>query len=154
MNEHEAERIAKAINVLRPDWPTKSLLTLMSRDELARRPRRDVLVTLAWVASETNSATPARVLEAGPWWKAVVAEEAPSERRDRIHPPRRDQECTTHAGEWAERCRACATEGREAPYDDEPPERPDYVPAEARGKELFDLMRAQRRGVTSASEDA
>ena len=75
MNIHEAERIANAINVLRPDWPVASLRTLLGRPELTRRPRRDVLVALAWVAAEANSATPARVLESGPWWKAAAADD-------------------------------------------------------------------------------
>ena len=70
MNEHEIERISAAMNQARPDWPTKQLRTLLAHPQLADRPRRDVFVALAWVASEPNSATPYRVLEAGPWWKA------------------------------------------------------------------------------------
>lgn len=72
MNEHEITRIAGAMHVARPDWPAASVATLI-RKNLADRPRRDVFVALAWVASEPNSATPARVLEAGPWWKAAGA---------------------------------------------------------------------------------
>ncbi len=69
MNDHEAQRIAAAMHQLRPDWPAASLLTLI-RKNLIDRPRRDVTVALAWVACETNTHTPARVLEAGPWWQA------------------------------------------------------------------------------------
>ena len=75
MNDHEAQRIAAAMHAARPDWPASSLLTLI-RKKLINRPRRDVLVALAWVASEPNSATPARVLEAGPWWRAAGMEGA------------------------------------------------------------------------------
>lgn len=74
MNEHEIERIAAAMNQLRPDWPTRSLKTLLSGPKLADRPRRDVTVALAWVACESGTATPARVLEAGPWWRAATIE--------------------------------------------------------------------------------
>jgi hypothetical protein len=74
MNEHEIERIAAAMNQLRPDWPVKSLRTLLSKPQLANRARRDVTVALAWVACEKDTATPARVLEAGPWWKAAGIE--------------------------------------------------------------------------------
>jgi hypothetical protein len=74
MNEHEIERIAAAMNQLRPDWPVKSLRTLLSKPQLANRARRDVTVALAWVACEKDTATPARVLEAGPWWKAAGVE--------------------------------------------------------------------------------
>lgn len=70
MNEHEAERIAAAAHQLRPDWPTSSVLTLIRRS-LMDRPRRDVAVAIAWIACEAGTATPARVLESGPWWKAA-----------------------------------------------------------------------------------
>jgi hypothetical protein len=70
MNDHEAQRIAAAMHELRPDWPASSLLTLI-RKHLIGKPRRDVTVALAWVACESGTATPARVLEAGPWWRAV-----------------------------------------------------------------------------------
>ena len=73
MNQHEAERIASAIHRLRPDWPEASLATFIAK-KLHDRPRRDVCVALAWIACEPNTATPARVLEAGPWWKAAAAE--------------------------------------------------------------------------------
>src|SRR5690606_24893959 len=32
---------------------------------------RDVAVAMAWVAADPESKTPARVLEAGPWWAAT-----------------------------------------------------------------------------------
>lgn len=73
MNEHETDRIAAAMHQLRPDWPVASIRTLI-RKHLADRPRRDVAVALAWIACETGTATPARVLEAGPWWKAASAD--------------------------------------------------------------------------------
>lgn len=73
MTETEIERIAAAINALRPDWPVPSLKTLM-KSKLYARARRDVAVALAWVACDSDTKTPARVLESGPWWQAVVAE--------------------------------------------------------------------------------
>lgn len=73
MNDNEAERIAGALNIARPDWPKASILTMI-RKNLMSRPRRDVFVALAWVASEPNSHTPARVLESGPWWRAAAVE--------------------------------------------------------------------------------
>jgi hypothetical protein len=76
MDDHEAQRIAAAMHAARPDWPAASVLTLI-RKKLIDRPRRDVFVALAWVASEPASHTPARVLEAGPWWRAVAIEGAP-----------------------------------------------------------------------------
>jgi len=74
MNDHEKDRIAAALHQLRPDWPTKSIRTLLDKPQIADRPRRDVVVALGWVACETATATPARVLEAGPWWRAAAIE--------------------------------------------------------------------------------
>lgn len=73
MNDHEIQRIAAAMHAARPDWPATSVATLI-RKHLADRPRRDVFVALAWIASEPATSTPARVLEAGPWWKAAAAD--------------------------------------------------------------------------------
>lgn len=73
MNEHEIERIAAAVHAMRPDWPAGSLRTFIAKN-LADKPRRDVAVAFAWVACEANTAKPARVLEAGPWWRAAAVE--------------------------------------------------------------------------------
>lgn len=71
MNDHEKDRIAAAFHQLRPDWPAKSLRTLLDRPVLTDRARRDVIVALGWVSAEENTSSPARVLENGPWWKAA-----------------------------------------------------------------------------------
>ena len=106
MNEYEAERIAQAINVLRPDWPVRSLITLMGREQLRHRPRRDVLVAFAWVAAETNTSNPGRVLEAGPWWKAVAVNGSTG---GHPHPLRVNDpdECRIHAGQHRDHCSGC-----------------------------------------------
>lgn len=93
MNDHEAQRIAAAISAARPDWPAASLLTLI-RKNLANRPRRDVFVALAWVACEAETKTPARVLEPGPWWRAVVVTDDASKTRDVVPPEERCATCS------------------------------------------------------------
>jgi hypothetical protein len=90
MNENEAQRIAAAVHSLRPDWPLASLLTLLQRPQLAKSARRDVAVALTWVACESETQTPARVLESGPWWTAVGAEGVPFTRDN-----------------WLDRCSTC-----------------------------------------------
>lgn len=74
MNENEISRIAAAISDLRPDWPAASIRSLLHKPELRNKPRRDVAVALAWVACEPDTKTPARVIEAGPWWRAAAAD--------------------------------------------------------------------------------
>jgi len=71
VNTHEAERIAAAFHQLRPDWPVKQLLTLLTDTRMVDRPRRDVVVCLGWVACESGTSSPYRVLESGPWWRAA-----------------------------------------------------------------------------------
>lgn len=85
MNDHEADRIAGALHVARPDWPAASIKTLI-RKHLMDRPRRDAFVALAWVASEPNSSTPARVLETGPWWIAAAVDGQTTGRREPYDP--------------------------------------------------------------------
>lgn len=101
MNEHEIDRIAAAVNVLRPDWPVNSLRTLLGRAELTHRPRRDVAVALIWVACDSDTKTPARVIENGPWWRAAtagLAEEAHAPR-----PPKGTEACRL-CGRHLDRC--------------------------------------------------
>jgi len=109
MIDHEIDRIAAAINRLRPDWPAASLRTLLSGPALRDRPRRDVAVAMTWVACDSATLTPARILEAGPWWKAAAVESPEGTYR---HPPRagRDDECPKHIGEHVHHCRACAAD--------------------------------------------
>lgn len=93
MNEHAIQRIAAAMNQARPDWPLQQLKTLLGDARMVDRPRRDVFVALAWVASEPSTSNPYRVLEAGPWWKAAGIEGSAA-RREVLNP--------------AERCGICA----------------------------------------------
>ena len=119
MKPHEIDRIAAAFNALRPDWPIKQLRTLLSDPRLANRPRRDVAVALAWVASESVTTTPYRVIETGPWWRAAAVDADPV-----AHPPKKPDECRQHPGEYAHACRACAAERKGGPgygHDDDPP---------------------------------
>ena len=73
----EIDRWAGAINQLRPDWPCASLRTFAATN-LADRAYRDALVAGVWVAADPDTRTPARVLEAGPWWAACTP---PTERK-------------------------------------------------------------------------
>jgi hypothetical protein len=103
MNENEADRIAAMTHALRPDWPLASLRTLLARPELANRTRRDVAVALAWVACESATKTPARVLEAGPWWQAA--------NHERTGKSSYNVPCPDHADQVqpCRRCKAAAT---------------------------------------------
>ena len=82
----EIDRLASAINQLRPDWPTLSLRTFISTN-LADRHYRDAIIALGWVAADPATHTPARALEAGPWWRAALADRL-TENQPTPTPPR------------------------------------------------------------------
>ena len=111
LTENEIDRIAASVNALRPDWPAKSLRTLIA-DKLAHRTRRDVAVALTWVACESETKTPKRVLEAGPWWQGLGQEvrvpRNPSE--DEQCPARNSKGALIHPGQFAASCSGCASE--------------------------------------------
>lgn len=110
MNEHEADRIAVAINTLRPDWPVKQLRTLCAHPDMVRRPRLDAAIALVAVACDSESKTPYRVLETGPWWHAAAAAAGDNHAAPtRAYPPKLEDACALH-GDCADRCRGCAAD--------------------------------------------
>lgn len=123
MNDIEIKRLAHAINELRPAWPISSLTTFISRN-LAGRNYRDVAVALVWVALDADGAgnyvteTPKRVMEPGPWWRA--AEASGSVIHHVRRPPKRDEECPIHIGEWADNCRCCKADRLSGEPDPKP----------------------------------
>jgi hypothetical protein len=100
MNDNDVDVIAASLHVLRPDWPSGQIRTLI-RENLLDRPRRDVLVALTWVAGDVASHTPYRVLETGPWWKAAGADRTTPEPAERHDPGRLCSVCS----QPEERCR-------------------------------------------------
>lgn len=70
IERHEAERLAAAINNLRPDWPIPSLLTFIHKRQ--HRPLLDLTIHLAWVAQLPETSTPARADQDGPWQHATT----------------------------------------------------------------------------------
>lgn len=68
---NELERIAAMAHALRPDWPLASLLTHLKANH-GTRTYRDLAIAMAWIATDPDTKTPARILEAGPWWEATT----------------------------------------------------------------------------------
>lgn len=102
----EIEQLAAMGHALRPDWPTRSLVTHLARNH-AERPYAHVAVALAWVATDPRTKTPARLAENGPWWAATRATSTPSTW----------QACPDHPGQPAGRCRECDRSGTPRPAD-------------------------------------
>lgn len=94
MTPTEIDRLADGFHHLRPDWPTQQLRTLLTTPALRDRPRRDVMVALSWVAAESGTASPYRVLEAGPWWRAAGVDGQVTSNRDNPGPGERCSVCS------------------------------------------------------------
>lgn len=77
MTPIQLHRLAGAIATLRPDWPPQSIQTFLEK-HFTHRPLRDIAVALTYVAVDPTTTTPARVLEAGPWWQSAATRDVPT----------------------------------------------------------------------------
>ncbi|HLU82340.1 MAG TPA: hypothetical protein VKZ43_02975 [Trueperaceae bacterium] len=98
LSRTEVERLAAMANALRPDWPIPSLATHIGAHYVGRA-YRDVACALAYVATDAQTQTPARLKEQGPWWR--VTEES------RQPPVGRRIPCPDHPEQPAGRCQPC-----------------------------------------------
>lgn len=116
----ELERVAAAMNALRPDWPVRSLVTFLERHHAAR-PYRDLAIAAAAVATDTRTTTPNLLNEHGGWWAAAqaVTGTGGGGAIPRPNDPRCDE--PGHEHELARNCRACRSEAL-ARSDDQPAE--------------------------------
>lgn len=73
LSKKEAEKIAGAANVHRPDWSIAQLMGVLGDERIrVRRTYRDTAVAMAWVATDIDSRQPTRLLaDEGPWWEAA-----------------------------------------------------------------------------------
>lgn len=97
-SDNELQRLAMAANALRPEWPVRSLLTLLTKH--AARPYRDLAVALAWIATDAATKTPARLAEAGPWWTATSMTEGRG-------PGQSKMQCSEHENWHSAHCPEC-----------------------------------------------
>lgn len=140
MNDVETQRLAHAINELRPAWPISSLTTFIRRS-LSGRNFRDAAVALVWVALDIDGAgnyvteTPKRVLEPGPWWKA--AEASGTLDGHRAKPPKRTEQCFT-CGRHLDHC-VCGERANRPPVAGDAKSGADMCRAVMRGEEEADV---------------
>jgi hypothetical protein len=67
IDRDQAQRLASMANILRPDWPAKSVLTII-QVHLMHRTYRELACAFAFIATDPQTATPKRIVEPGPWW--------------------------------------------------------------------------------------
>jgi hypothetical protein len=87
----QIERLAAMANALRPDWPTRSIQTHITTHH-NQRAYRDLALALTYVATDSESSTPARLNQPGPWWRLTTVVEGPPQ------PPRRCEACSEYHG--------------------------------------------------------
>ena len=74
LTRDDAARIADAITALRPTWTQNRLMGLMADPAIrGRRQPKDVAAAFAWIALDSETREPTRILEAGPWWGTADA---------------------------------------------------------------------------------
>ena len=68
----EIQRIAAAMNAIRPGWPVRSLVTFLTKHHEARA-FGDLAVAGIAVALDAKTETPNLLNQHGPWWLAAQA---------------------------------------------------------------------------------
>lgn len=82
MIKNEAERIAAVVNLVRPEWRTGLIMTVLGDERIINRTYADVMVAFVAMAVDPTSKKPGRIHEPGRWWLTVsAAAPAPSYRQ-------------------------------------------------------------------------
>lgn len=149
----EIQRIAKAMNALRPDWRVDSLVTFLQANH-GTRPYRDLATAAAVVATDPGTKTPELLNRHGAWWSAAQAAFASGATAVTNY---RFERCPIpgHTSYPATNCGACRSEALQV--DKVPPEiDPDTADIASRGadKARRALTEALARATETRGEDA
>ncbi len=98
----EIQRIAAAMNALRPSWPVRSLVTFIERHH-ASRAFADLAIAAVAVTLDPKTETPNLLNQHGSWW--VAAQTANGGRSDALHYAR--CQVDGHGSYPAHACGAC-----------------------------------------------
>lgn len=94
LTKPEAERIAAAVNGLRPDWSINGILTVLADERLRlKRTYRDTCLAFTALALDPETVKPTRIFEHGPWWEATRISTNPTNNLPRIDPIGGCHEC-------------------------------------------------------------
>ena len=96
----QAWAIGHLVHELRPAWEAEGVVAQVKRVA----DRNPVMVALACIraAADPDAKTPGVIPTNGTHWNEGI-KQAPNE----WHPPKREQECTLHAGQYAGSCNGC-----------------------------------------------
>lgn len=114
----EIQRIAAAMNALRPDWPVRSLVTFLERHH-SDRSYRDLAIAGTAIATDPKTQTPNLLNEHGPWWGA--AQTVMGNGGGSAVPAATDPRCTVYGHEhYRLPCRGCRADELAARAAEEP----------------------------------
>lgn len=68
MNEIEAKRIAAVVSIVRPEWRTGLVMSVLGDERLRHRVYEDVLVAAVACYADPTTGKPGRIHEPGNWW--------------------------------------------------------------------------------------
>lgn len=77
MIKQEAERIAAAVNIIKPEWRVGLIMAVLGDERIRSRSYADVLIAMTALAVDPTSQRPGRIHEPGPWWRAAAAVTSP-----------------------------------------------------------------------------
>ena len=109
MNRQEAEVIASAVAIMRPEWQQGSMVTLLAK--LQHRPARQVALALVALAYDHDVTSPGLLLKDGAHWAVGTIGEPTY-----TPPALSERLCPTH-GDRLTACRGCAADRKAAPTE-------------------------------------
>ena len=139
----EIQRIATAMNAIRPDWRYTSLVTFLTNHH-ANRAYRDLAIAAIAVATDPRTTTPNLLNEHGPWWIASQTVVGARQTASGVPTPG-SHRCPEHPHELASNCRACAVDA----YN--PTDRPTLTITPAQAALNADGARTARAALTTRS---
>lgn len=124
MNQLEAEVIAAAVAIIRPDWKEASMVTLLAKHR--HRPARQVALALVAMAYDPDVQTPGLLnSEGGAAFFAVAAPLEPTY----VAPALTERLCPSHGDRQP--CRGCAADRKAAATEAELEPAPERMPGES-----------------------
>lgn len=137
----EIQRIAAAMNAIRPGWPVRSLVTFLTKHHEARA-FADLAVAGIAVALDAKTETPNLLNQHGPWW--LAAQVAHGQHAEALHFARCDVD--GHQSYPAHSCGACRADRLATERAAEPlaPITPEQADINARGARIVRAALATR----------
>lgn len=71
LSKKDAEKIATAVNAIRPDWSINGLMAVLGDPRCRNRATNDLTIAFIALAVDESSRKPTRIYEHGPWWEIL-----------------------------------------------------------------------------------